>query len=141
VVKVFQFVAGVLVLGFGLSLSYSWLLAPSAASVPFVGLALAAAGAALMATSFERGRRSQVGRAPVSASTVAAGAIATAGAVLALNILLEEVEKKRETERQMALVKLKQLEAEYNAKKHLLTPEQRAYWETTIANLKRRLET
>jgi len=141
VVKVFQFIAGVLVLGFGLSLSYPWLLAPSAASVPFVGLALAAAGAALVATSFERGRRSQVGRAPVSASTVAAGAIATAGAVLALNILLEEVEKKKETERQMALVKLKQLEAEYNAKKHLLTPEQRAYWETTIANLKRRLET
>ena len=136
-VKVFRFVAGVLALGFGLSLSYPWLLAPSAASVPFVGLALAAAGAALMATSFERGRR----KALISDSTVAAGAVAVAGAVLALKVLLEEVEKKQVTERQMALVKLKQLEAEYNAKKHLLTPEQRAYWETTIANLKRKLET
>ena len=135
-VRVFRFFVGVLVLGFGLSLSYPWLLAPSAASVPFVGLALAAAGAALVATSFVRGRR----RPPVSASTVAAGAaVAAAGAVLALKVLLEEVEKKRETEQQMALLKLKQLEAEYNAKKHLLTPEQRVYWEATIADLKRRL--
>ena len=133
-VRVFRFVVGVLVLGFGLSLSYPWLLAPSAASVPFVGLALAAAGAALVATSFVRGRR----RPPVSASTVAAGAVVAAGAALALKVLLEEVEKK-EAERQMALVKLKQLEAEYNAKKHLLTPEQRAYWEATITDLKRRL--
>lgn len=138
-VRVFRFIVGVLVLGFGLSLSRSWLLAPSAASVPFVGLALAAVGAALVATSFGRGRRSQVGRAPVSASTVAAGAVVATGAALALKVLLEEVEKKKETERQMALLKLKQLEAEYNAKKHLLTPEQRAYWEATIADLKRRL--
>jgi len=43
------------------------------------------------------------------------------------------------TERQMALLKFKQLGAEYNAKRHLLTPEQRAYWETTMANLQRRL--
>jgi len=135
VVRVFRFVAGVLALGFGLSLSYPWLLAPSAASVPFVGLALAAAGAALVATSFARGRR----RPPVSVSTVAAGAIVATGAALALKVLLEEVEKKRETERQVALLKLKQLEAEYNAKKHLLTPEQRVYWEATIADLRRRL--
>jgi uncharacterized membrane protein HdeD (DUF308 family) len=136
VVRVFRFIVGVLVLSFGLSLSRSWLLAPSAASVPFVGLALAAVGAALVATSFGRGRR----RASVSASTVAAGAaVAATGAVLALKVLLEDVEKKKETERQMALLKLKQLEAEYNAKKHLLTPEQRAYWEATIADLKQRL--
>jgi uncharacterized membrane protein HdeD (DUF308 family) len=135
VVRVFRFVVGVLILGFGLSLSYPWLLAPSAVSVPFVGLALAVAGAALVASSFVRGRR----RPPVSASTVAAGAVVAAGAALALKVLLEEVEKKKEAERQMALLKLKQLEAEYNAKKHLLTPEQRAYWEATIADLKRRL--
>jgi hypothetical protein len=72
---------------------------------------------------------------------VAAGAVVAAGAALALKVLLEEVQKKKkEAERQMALVKLKQLEAEYNAKKHLLTPEQRAYWEATIADLKRGLE-
>jgi hypothetical protein len=52
----------------------------------------------------------------------------------------EEVGKERETERQTALLKFKQLEAECNAKKHLLIPEQRAYWEATTANLKRRLE-
>jgi len=54
-VRVFRFIVGVLVLGFGLSLSRSWLLAPSAASVPFVGLALAAVGAALVATSLGAG--------------------------------------------------------------------------------------
>ena len=89
----------------------------------------------MVATSFARGRR----RPPVSVSTVAAGAIVATGAALALKVLLEEVEKKRETERQVALLKLKQLEAEYNAKKHLLTPEQRVYWEATIADLRRRL--
>jgi len=135
VVRVFRLIVGALALGFGLSLSYPWLLAPSATSVPFVGLSLAAAGTVIIATSFTRRRR----RSPVSASTVATGAVVAAGAALALKVLLEEVEKRRESERQEALIKLRQLEAEYNAKKHLLTPEQRVYWETTIANLKRKL--
>jgi len=135
VVRVVRLIVGALALGFGLSQSYPWLLAPSAASVPFVGLALAAAGAVIIATSFTRKRRGL----PVSASTVATGAVVAAGAALALKVLLEEVEKRRESERQEAVIRLRQLEAEYEARKHLLTPEQRVYWETTIANLKRKL--
>ncbi len=133
-VKFIRLALGLLVTAFGLSQIHSWLLAPTVASIPYVGLAVTGIGIALLATAFAGGRRRQIGG--VKPEHIAAGAIAAGAGALILKTILEEVQRRSAQERALAAAKVIELEQEYLKVKDRLTPEQRAYWERQIAELK-----
>ncbi|MGC8584230.1 MAG: hypothetical protein ACP5MH_10990 [Thermoproteus sp.] len=132
-VKFIRLALGLLVTAFGLSQIHSWLLAPTVASIPYVGLAVTGIGIVLLATAFAGGRRRIGGVKP---EHIATGAIAAGAGVLILKTILDEVQRRSAQERALAAAKVIELEQEYQKVKDRLTPEQRTYWERQIAELK-----
>ena len=134
--SIIRLIIGLLLLGYGLSMAHSWLLAPTAEQIPYVGLALAAGGVAVLTSAFRRKRTS---KPPVKPEVVAAGAVGAAVAALGIKYLLDEVRKKSELDRIAAIAKLRELEEMYQKSKPNLTPEERAFFEQKIAEYKRKL--
>lgn len=130
----FKFAAGVVLIALGLSMGvWEWLFQPSATSIPFIGLALIVVGGAAI-VSHLRKRRSAVPK-----KAVAAAGLGVAVAAAGIYALLKELEEKKKTERAEALMRLKQLEAEYMKVRDRLTPEQRRFFEEKIEQYRRAL--
>ncbi|MEM1890335.1 MAG: hypothetical protein QXN04_09365 [Pyrobaculum sp.] len=124
---------GILLIAIGLSTGvWSWLLEPSLSAIPFLGLAIITIGVITVASSLKRTRRP-------SNKALAAGAVGAAVLTVGIYGLLKELEEKRKRERGEALLKLKQLEAQYMEVRDRLTPEQRKFFEEKIAQYKKQL--
>ncbi|GGP19686.1 hypothetical protein GCM10007981_04370 [Thermocladium modestius] len=137
-----QVIAGALIATLGLSMSYKWFLSPTPSNVPFIGLivlvlGLAAVGSGLRSAS-RKSRRKGTGGG-ISPTTAVAGGIGAAIAIAGIKALIDEMNKKSGENKSEAIVKLKQLEDEYNKVKYQLPEDQRRLFENAIQDYKRRL--
>ncbi len=137
-----QTATGALITALGLSLSYKWLLSPTASSIPFIGLIVLILGLAMIGSgvrSMLRKRRSKRKGISISPTTAIAGGIGAAVVIAGIKALIDEMNKKAGENRSEAVIKLKQLEDEYNRVKYQLPEEQRRFFENTIQEYKRKL--
>ena len=135
----FQIVAGGLIAALGLSLSYKWFLSPSPSSIPFIGLVVLILGLAMIGSGVRSMLRKPKKSIGISPTTVIAGGIGAAIAIAGIKALIDEMNKKASENRTEAIIKLKQLEDEYNRVKHQLTEDQRRFFENVIQDYKRKL--
>ena len=136
----FQVAIGGLIAALGLSISYKWFLSPSPSSIPFIGLVILILGLAMIGSGVRSMlRKSKKKSISISPTTVIAGGIGAAIAIAGIKALIDEMNKKASENRAEAIIKLKQLEDEYNRVKHQLTEDQRRFFENVIQDYKRKL--
>ena len=137
--KKLQVAAGGLIAALGLSLSYKWFLLPSLSSIPFIGLVVLILGLAMIGFGIRSMLRKPKKSISISPTTAIAGGIGAAIAIAGIKALIDEINKKANENRLEAIVKLKQLEDEYNRVKYQLTEDQRRFFENAIQDYKRKL--
>ncbi len=135
-----QAIAGALISALGLSLSYKWLLAPTVSSIPFIGLIVLILGLAMLGSGIRSMLRKPKKKGDsISPTTAIAGGIGAAVAIAGIKALIDEMNKKSSENKSEAIIKLKQLEDEYNRVKYQLPENQRILFENTIQEYKRKL--
>lgn len=138
--KKLQVAAGGLIAALGLSLSYKWFLLPSLSSIPFIGLVVLILGLAMIGSGIRSMLRKPKKKSiSISPTTAIAGGIGAAIAIAGIKALIDEINKKANENRLEAIIKLKQLEDEYNRVKYQLTEDQRRFFENAIQDYKRKL--